>query len=133
MIVRGTTPYHNFTLPLLAENISNVNITYLQNGVIVLEKNLEDSGIEIINVVDYYENASMNTEELTQEELNSSMLIVHLTQEETLLFTYYYNINSRKNYVYIQVSVLDNEGEAYRSYPVKQKLLPAFNNSEIEA
>ena len=38
MIIRGTTPYHSFMLPLLAENIQTVYVTYLQNDEVILEK-----------------------------------------------------------------------------------------------
>lgn len=32
MIIRGTTPYHSFILPLSSSQVSNFYITYTQNG-----------------------------------------------------------------------------------------------------
>ena len=57
MIIRGTTPYHNFILPILAEDIKEVYVTYLQNKEVILDKGKED--VEINDLVDLYENASM--------------------------------------------------------------------------
>ena len=43
MIIRGTTPYHNFILPILVEDIDAVYVTYLQNNEVILYKsNLKD-------------------------------------------------------------------------------------------
>ena len=65
MIIRGTTPYHSFILPILADEIDTIWITYCQNEDIIFERsNLEeDENMEIIDLVDLYENASV--EELT--------------------------------------------------------------------
>ena len=42
MIIRGTTPYHNFILPILAEDIKAIYVTYLQNNEVILDKSLLD-------------------------------------------------------------------------------------------
>ena len=120
MIVRGTTPYHNFILPVLAEEIDTIWVTYCQNEQIVFERsNLEeDSRMEIINLVDLYEDASM--EMLSDEEKTCSQLTIHLTQEETLGFVFY--AAARKNIAVIQVRILTVDGEAYASEPVNERI-----------
>jgi len=42
MIYRGTTPTYNFTLPFDTEEITKFNLTFVQRGVIVLEKGKND-------------------------------------------------------------------------------------------
>lgn len=120
MIVRGTTPYHNFILPVLAEEIDTIWVTYCQNEQIIFERsNLEeDSRMEIINLLDLYENASM--EMLSDEEKTCSQLTIHLTQEETLGFVFY--AAARKNIATIQIRILTIDGEAYASEPVKERI-----------
>ena len=71
MIIRGTTPYHNFILPILAEDIKAIYVTYLQNNEVILDKSLldgdesEHNDFIIANLKDL-ENANM--EILTEEE-----------------------------------------------------------------
>lgn len=60
---RGTTPRFRFTLPFdIKSNVSDLRVTFEQNGVTVLEKRLEDCTCE------------------------GDTLLVWLTQEETLGF-----------------------------------------------
>ena len=42
MIMRGTTPYHSFILPIKAEEIDKIYLTYLQNDKVILDKTNED-------------------------------------------------------------------------------------------
>ena len=49
MIVRGTTPYHSFIIPLAPEQIQNIYISYSQNGKLILNK--EKADIEIMPIV----------------------------------------------------------------------------------
>ena len=81
MIIRGTTPYHNFILPILAEEIDTLWVTYCQNEeeIIFRTSEVTDENMAIVNFVDMYENASM--EQLSEEEQQSSQLTLHLTQE----------------------------------------------------
>lgn len=120
MIVRGTTPYHNFILPFLMEEIDTIWVTYWQNDRIVFERsNLEaDERMEIVNLIDLYENASM--EMLSDEEKTCSQLTIHLTQEETLNFIFH--AAARKNIAIIQIRILTTNGEAYASEPVKERI-----------
>lgn len=61
-IGRKTTPEHCWMLPTTSENIEDVLLTYSQNGVILVEKTLND-----VNICD-------------------NQLIYKLTQEETFKF-----------------------------------------------
>ena len=123
--MRGTTPYHSFILPLRAEQIDEIWVTYTQNGVLVLDKTKED--ITLTNFEDLYENASM--EELTEEELNSCQAVLHLTQEDTLGFTFY--PAAEKNIAVIQVRILDTSGEAYGSDPIHERIMGVIKNGVI--
>lgn len=127
MIVRGTTPYHSFILPLLAEDISEIYITYLQNGEVILDKGSAD--VTIDNVVDLLENASM--ENLTEEELNSSQVTVHLSQEDTLKFTFY--PAARKNIAVVQIRLLTTDGEAFASNPIRERIFGVLKDGAIGA
>lgn len=43
---KGTTPTHTFVLPITADTIKNIEITYSQNNEIVLQKDIYDCTIE---------------------------------------------------------------------------------------
>ena len=58
--------------------------------------------------------------QLTEEEQTYSQLTLHLTQEETLGFTFY--PAAKKNIAVIQIRILTTEGEAYASEPVKERI-----------
>ena len=120
MIIRGTTPYHSFILPLTVENIDTIWVTYCQNDDVIFERTNEepDDRMELVNLLDLYENASI--EQLTEEEQTYSQLTLHLTQEETLGFTFY--PAAKKNIAVIQIRILTTEGEAYASEPVKERI-----------
>lgn len=126
MITRGTTPYHSFVLPLTTEEISEVYITYLQNGEIILDKSIGDE-IEIINIQDEFENASMN--EPLEDFVPSCELTVHLTQEDTLKFHFY--PAAEKNIAVIQIRVLTTDGEAYASEPVHERIFGVLKDGVI--
>ena len=119
MITRGTTPYHNFILPVLAEEIEELYVTYCQNEDNLFEKNLESEGVSIENLSDKYENASV--ENLPEEEFElSSELTIHLTQEDTLKFTFY--PAAEKNIATINIRLLTVDKEAYASEPIKERI-----------
>lgn len=126
MITRGTTPYHSFVLPLTTEEISEVYITYLQNGEVILDKSIGDE-IEIINIQDEFENASMN--EPLEDFVPSCELTVHLTQEDTLKFHFY--PAAEKNIAVIQIRVLTTEGEAYASEPIHERIFGILKDGVI--
>lgn len=126
MITRGTTPYHSFVLPLTTEEISEVYITYLQNGEVILDKSIGDE-IEIINIQDEFENASMN--EPLEDFVSSCELTVHLTQEDTLKFHFY--PAAEKNIAVIQIRVLTTDGEAYASEPVHERIFGVLKDGVI--
>jgi hypothetical protein len=120
MIIRGTTPYHSFILPILAEEIDTIWITYCQNEDIIFERSntVEDDRMDITNLVDLYENASV--EELTDEEKQWSQLTLHLTQEETLGFHFY--PAAKKNIATISIRILATDQEAYASEPILERI-----------
>lgn len=124
MIIRGTTPYHSFVLPLKAEDISQLYITYLQNNVVVFEKSTTE--IDISNVEEELENASMNE---PVEDIPSSEITVHLTQEDTLKFQFY--PAAEKNVAVIQIRVLTTDGEAYASEPIKERIFGVLKDGVI--
>ena len=125
MIMRGTTPYHSFILPLRAEQVSHFCVSYTQNGTLILDK--QDADMDITNIEDLYENASM--EELTDEEKQSSQVVLHLTQEDTLKFKFY--PAAEKNIAVIQVRILTDEGEAYASDPVTERVMGVIKDGVI--
>ena len=120
MIIRGTTPYHSFILPILAEEIDTIWITYCQNENVIFERSntTEDDRMEITNLLDLYENASV--EELSDEEKQWSQLTLHLTQEETLGFHFY--PAAEKNIATISIRILSVDEEAYASEPITERI-----------
>lgn len=132
MIIRGTTPYHNFILPVLAENIKVLYVTYLQNGKVILDKMLvggdssSDSDFEIANLKDL-ENASM--EDLSEEERESCQLTLHLTQEDTLAFHFY--PAARKNIAVIQIRLVTEDDEAFASMPIHERIFGVLHDGVI--
>lgn len=130
MIVRGTTPYHSFVLPLTSDQIDTLYITYMQNNEVILDKQLGEEGVEIIDGNFEFENA--NVESLTDEDVSlipGSQVTVHLAQEETLAFTFY--PAARKNIAVIQVRVLTKDGEAFASMPVNERIFGVLHEGEI--
>ena len=125
MIIRGTTPYHNFILPILVKDIKAIYVTYLQNGQVVLDKTGDD--VTITDLVDLFENASM--EEFSEEELNSSQLTVHLTQEDTLKFHFY--PAAKKNIAVIQIRILTTDDEAFASMPINERIFGVLHDGVI--
>ena len=125
MIIRGTTPYHNFILPILVKDIKAIYVTYLQNGQVILDKTDED--VTITDLVDLLENASM--EEFSEEELNSCQLTVHLTQEDTLKFHFY--PAAKKNIAVIQIRILTTDDEAFASMPINERIFGVLHDGVI--
>ena len=131
MIIRGTTPYHDFILPVLAEDIDTIWVTYCQNEeeIIFRTNEVEDKNMSIVNLVDLYENASM--EELADEEKTYSQLTIHLTQEETLKFHFY--PAAKKNIAVIHIRILTTDGEAYASEPIRERIFGTRRDGVIGA
>lgn len=128
MIIRGTTPYHNFILPVLVEDIDAAYVTYLQNGKVILDKSsLIEGDMEINDLSDLYENASM--EQLTEEEQHSCQLTIHLTQADTLKFIFW--PAARKNIAVIQVRLLTKDGEAFASDPIRERIFGVLHDGVI--
>ena len=125
MIIRGTTPYHNFILPILVKDIKAVYVTYLQNKEVILDKTGDD--VTLTDLVDLYENASV--EEIPEDDRNSCQLTVHLTQEDTLKFHFY--PAARKNIAVIQIRILTTDDEAFASEPVNERIFGVLHDGII--
>lgn len=123
MIVRGTTPYHNFILPLKRDEIKDLYITYMQNEEVVLEKGTEEIVLEDAN--EDLENTSI---EDTEEEVLTSAT-VHLTQEDTFNFKFY--PAAEKNIAVIQIRVITVDNEAYASDPIKERIFGVLKEGVI--
>ena len=132
MIVRGTTPYHTFIVPLTSQQIDEVYITYLQNGEVILDKTKSD--VEISDVDLETENAHMEDleEEIIEEgEPTSSQVMVHLTQEDTLKFKFF--PAAEKNVAVVQLRILDTDGEAYASDPIHERIYGVLKEGVISS
>lgn len=82
---RGTTPILTFKVPFDTDIITKCYITFAQNGVVILEKELEDVTLE------------------------NKRIILPLSQEDTLA------CNTTNKIVEIQLRVLTNEDKALAS------------------
>lgn len=140
MIVRGTTPYHSFIIPLAPEQIQNIYISYSQNGKLILNK--EKADIEIMPIVteetEVEETEVEETEvefeeepeEEPEEEIKSSLVGLHLSQEDTLGFKFY--PAAEKNIAVIQLRILDMDNEAYASEPITERISGVIKDGIIE-
>ena len=132
MIIRGTTPYHKFILPLSVQDIEAIYVTYSQNDEVILDKtNLADE-FEISDIVEQSEEPSEETNEEGQEEIEvlpSSQLTLHLTQEDTLKFHFY--PAARKNVAVIQIRILKTDGEAIVSMPINERIFGVLHDGVI--
>lgn len=140
MITRGTTPYHSFILPLSSSDIAEIYVTYLQNGEIILEK--DKTQIDLVDINTETENGfitdenrgdsfSSNDFDYTDSSSiqSSCQATLHLTQEDTLGFTFY--PAAEKNIAVIQIRILDNGGEAYASEPVRERIFGVLKDGVI--
>lgn len=86
---RYTTPKHVYTLPFDTAGIVAMRIVYAQNEKIIVAK------------------------EISECERAGNTVSVKLSQEETALFDY------KKNFVEIQMHILDDAGNSLVSKPIK--------------
>lgn len=138
MIIRGTTPYHRFILPLSTEDIETVYITYAQNNEVILDKSNITDEFEIEDIVEETEESLEEANELEEQEeqeeteiLPSSQLTLHLTQEDTLKFHFY--PAARKNVAVIQIRILKTDGEAIVSMPINERIFGALHDGVISS
>ena len=117
MIVRGTTPYHSFLIPLAKEDITMIYITYLQNGEVVLDKSIDDIDIEDLFADD------------TDEIVSGCKATLHLTQEDTLKFKFY--PAEEKNVAMIQTRILTSDGEAHASDIILERIYGVLKDEVI--
>lgn len=116
MIIRGTTPYHSFILPIESSKIADLSIAYMQNEELLFEKTLRDVTISGVNTST--ENGSV--EPISEETEVYCQIDVHLTQEDTLKLKFY--PTAIKNMLLIQIRLLTIDGEAYASEPMKERI-----------
>ena len=139
MIMRGTTPFHSFILPFTTADISDIYITYIQNGQMKVEKTgaqitLEDITNDDSNGFITDENSGdsfgSNDANATEPEDDTSycQATVHLTQEDTLNFDFFKA--AEKNIAVIQIRLLV-DGEAYASFPVKERIFGVLKDGTI--
>lgn len=138
MIVRGTTPYHNFIVPFSTSDVSELYITYLQNGETIIEKSLSDVEITDVDpstsngfITDQNKGDSFitNNSDYNEEEEVASELTVHLTQEDTLGFKFW--PAAEKNIAVIQIRVLTSNGEAFASEPIRERIYGILKDGVI--
>lgn len=133
MIVRGTTPYQTFVVPLTSQQIDEIYITYSQNGEIILDKTKSD--VEIIDIEPKIENISTedSEEEIIEEqsESTSSQITIHLSQEDTLKFKFF--PAAEKNIAVVQLRILDINGEAYALNPIHKRIYGVLKEGVISS
>ena len=136
MLRRYTTPYHHFILPFLTNEIDKVTLTYSQNGEILVTKEKQD--VTIHDIQELLDNASMGEDIFTllmskvgdvSAVAESSLLSVHLTQEETSRFTFHKA--AEKNIALAQIRVLDTKGNAFVSRPIKIRVYGSTSEGVI--
>ena len=133
MIIRYTTPYHNFVLPFRVEDIEDLDITYTQNGKEITHLGKDD--VEIIDVTEIIKSASMGQDYINEiiknsDELEySSVLKVHLTQEQTSLFTFYRA--EEKNIALVQIRIRNTNNDAFNSRPIKIRVYGSISEGVL--
>jgi len=127
MIVRGTTPYHTFVLPMESSKIEEIYVTYLQNNEVILDKGISDITLTDDDIDT--DNASVEPLEQGEGEGATTTVTVHLSQEDTLKFHFY--PAAEKNIAVIQIRVLDSQGEAYASDPIHERIFGILKDGVI--
>jgi len=108
MIYRGSTPIHTFVLPFDLENITNIYITYQQNGCNVLHKTMADN----------FEDFSVD--------MDAREISVRLSQSDTLVFTC--GRQYKNNLVQIQVRVLFESGTVMTSDVINDRVVNTLSD-----
>lgn len=139
MIIRGTTAYYDYSLPVAADEISELYITYSQNGEVIVEKTLEDIVVEdhMEPLVPEDSEQTEETEDIEEDEeeaeevlvRTSTIATVYLTQEDTLKFQFY--PAAEKNIALAQVRILATNNEAYATIPVKERIYGVLKEGVI--
>ena len=129
MIVRGTTPYHTFIVPMTSESIDEIYITYLQNNEVILDK--DKTNVTIEDAISETQNSEIEDADMpTEEEIEpTSQITLHLTQEDTLKFKFF--PAAEKNIAVVQLRILDTDGEAYASDPIHERIFGVLKDGVI--
>ena len=102
MIYRGSTPTHTFVFPFELKNITNMYITYRQNGKNIVQKSFE---------TDFESFAA---------DLKNKEVSIALSQEDTLAFSC--GEKYTDNIVEIQIRVLLDSGSVIISDPAHDRI-----------
>ena len=133
MIIRYTTPYHNFVLPFRVEEIDDLDVTYTQNGKEIIQLGKDD--VEIIDVSEIIKNASMGQDYIDEIKRKSegldyaSVLKVHLTQEQTSEFTFYRA--EEKNIALVQIRIRNINADSFNSRPIKIRVYGSISEGVL--
>ena len=133
MIIRYTTPYHNFVLPFRVEEIDDLDVTYTQNGKEITHLGKDD--VEIIDVSELIKNASMGQDYIDEIKRKSegldyaSVLKVHLTQEQTSEFTFYRA--EEKNIALVQIRIRNTNPDTFNSRPIKIRVYGSISEGVL--
>lgn len=129
MIIRYTTPYHYFILPIKREFIDSVYITYFQNGNTVIDKNSNDD-IKILDPLEVNNASFWNGDEgATTIAPDETFLTLRLTQEETSRFKFF--PAAEKNIALIQVRVISTDGGSYVSRVIRDRIYGTLKEEVI--
>lgn len=101
-MIRGTTPTHTFTTPLDVEIITDLRLSYAQEGAEIFNKKKSEVTLE------------------------GKTISVRLTQEETLKF------DSAKGVVQIQLKVLTEGGDVFSSDVMNVNVWDSINNEVLK-
>ena len=139
-ITRGTTPTLNFILPFSTSEINKIYFTFHQNGKLVFEKDNSELILVDINtstengfVIDENSDDEFSSNDAYQEEQEEQESYcncsIHLSQEDTLGFTFY--AAAEKNIAYCQFRIVDKDEEAYASDPLNFRIYGVLRDGEI--
>lgn len=101
-MIRGTTPTHTFTTPLDVGIISDLRLSYAQEGVEILNKKKSEVALE------------------------GKTISIKLTQEETLQF------DPARGVVQIQLKVLTAGGDVFCSDVMNVNVWDSINNEVLK-
>lgn len=102
IIIRGTTPIHEFELPYPQEYIKDARVSYCQSGTAIITKTLADC------------------------RLQNSALLIDLTQEDTLMLS-----PSKKVEIEIRVQFTDNK-VARNEELIELRVVDTINKEVLE-
>jgi hypothetical protein len=101
MVIRGTTPKHEFDLPYPLETVKDLRITYGQGKKIIFVKDINDCTV------------------------TEGKITLYLTQEETLSF-----IPNKRLYIEVRIQLIDNQ-IVQAEEPIALRVVDTMNEEVI--